>query len=1032
LKIRRSSFVAACFVAFVSLLGSWAYAQERGTIAGVVKDSTDAVLPGVTVEAASPALIEKVRSTTTDASGQYRIIDLPPGVYRVTFTLTGFASQARDNVEVRVNFTTPINGTLTVGQQAETITVTGASPIVDVQSVTQSRAITADQNREIPSGSGVIQLATLVPGVTANFTDVGGSSAESAGTRVTIRGGSNGDTMPLLDGLKVGNLFVGAGQVNIMPLNPLLADEIDVQTAGQGAESSGLGVTTNMIPKSGGNSYSGVAYFNGGRGAWQASNLTDRIKALGLTQVNSVKHIYDFNGAFGGPIARDRLWFYATARDNSYANLIAGQYFTQDISATKRVLDLSRPAYNETDNKEATFRVAAAITAKQRLTGLIYYQRRLYPYQNISSTVAPESATNYDFPGWFYSGSYNNVLSNKLLFEAAMLYSYSPFRWTPDSGVLQRNGGLTAQQIIAGVGGAVVPIVEQGGTTTPPWTFRASTIIQYKGETLLTRLPYRGSLSYNTGSHSVKFGFDQSSGVRRNDTTYDPIGNISYRTLDFVPNQLTLYAPPGVNAQMLDVDLGLYAQDRWTKSRATITLGLRADMLKASTADFVNGANPWIPGRGGRAIDSYKGITNVPNWKDLNPRLGVAYDLFGNGKTALKASAVRSVYQEALGTAIANDPATTVAASTTRNWNDGNKNFIPDCDLTNPAANGECGANLNAAFGSSVPATTENPNLLNGWHKRPWIWEFSGGVQQQLLPRVSVNVSWFRRVEGNFQVIDNLATTAADYRSYTMTVPNDPRIPNAGSAVTLYDVKPALASAVNNYITFASDYGNESRHYTGYDVTIDARPGAGVYLQGGLSTGNIVSDSCDIVKALPETMLTALTPSYLASPAAYGPTNVWTPLEYCHQQTGYTPQYKFLGSYTLPWWDLRVSGTLQSNMGPQINANVIYTGAQIVAQNPSLGAFSTGNNGNVTAFVMTPGTLFNDRTNQIDLRFAKIVKFRGRGGRAEASIDLYNIFNSDAIQGQNNTYSGVNGGAWLRPTGIIPPRFIKFNVRWDF
>lgn len=1030
--VNRWTFVvAACLSCFVLLLASLAEAQERGTIAGVVKDATDAILPGVTVEVSSPALIEKVRSATTDAAGQYRIINLPPGVYRAVFTLTGFTSQARENIEVRVNFTTPINGSLTIGQQVETITVTAASPIVDVQSVTQSRAITADQNREIPSGSGVIQLATLVPGVTANFTDVGGSSAESAGTRVTIRGGSNGDTTPLLDGLKVGNLFVGAGQVNILPLNPLLAEEIDVQTAGQGADSATLGVTTNMIPKSGGNSFSGVAYFNGGRGSWQATNLTDRIRALGLTQVNSVKHIWDVNGAFGGPIMRDRLWFYVTARDNSYANLIAGQYFTQDISATKRVLDTTRPAYNETDNKESTFRVAAAITPKQRLNGLVYYQRRLYPYQNVSSTVAPESATNYDFPGWFFSGSYNYVLSNRLLLEGAMLYSYSPFRWTPDSEVLSRNGGLTAQQIIAGVNGAVIPIVEQGGSTTPPWTYRASTIIQYKGETLLTRLPYRGSLTYTTGSHSVKTGFDQSSGVRRNDTTYDPIGNISYRTLDFVPNQLTLYAAPGVNAQMLDVDLGLYIQDRWTKSRATMTLGLRADFLKASTANFVNGANPWIPARGGRPIDSYQGVENVPNWKDLNPRLGIAYDLFGNGKTALKASAVRSVYQEALGTAIANDPSTTVAANTTRTWTDGNRNFIPDCDLTNRAGNAECGPNLNAAFGSSVPATAENPALLNGWHKRPWIWEFSGGVQQQVMPRVSVSLTWFRRVEGNFQVIDNLATSASDYRPYTMTVPTDSRIPTSGSPISLYDVRPALASASNNYITFASDYGYQSRHYTGFDATIDARPSANVYLQGGLSTGNLVSDNCEVLQALPEATLSVATPSFGTAPAAYGPINVWTPTQYCHQQTGYLPQYKFLGSYTLPWWDVRVSGTLQSSKGPQINANVIYTGAQIVAQNPSLGTFSTGANGNVTAFVITPGTIYNDRTNQIDLRFAKIVKL-GKPGRVEASIDLYNIFNSDAIQGQNNTYSGVNGGAWLRPTGIIPPRFIKFNVRWDF
>ena len=665
-----------------------ATAQELGTIAGVVRDSSDAVLPGVTVEVSSPALIEKVRATTTDGTGQYRVINLPPGNYRVAFTLVGFRTTVRENIEVRVNFTTPINAEMTVGQQEETITVVAESPIVDVQTVTQSRAITAEQNKELPSGGGVFNLAVLVPGVIANFTDVGGSSSEAAGTRVSVRGGSNGDTVPLLDGLKVGNLFVGAGQVNIMPINPLLGEQIDVQTSGQGADAASLGVQTNVIPKSGGNIFNGTAYVNGGRGSWQADNLTQEVRDLGLTQVNRNRGMSDINGSFGGPLKRDRLWFYSIGRYNKYSNYIAGQYFTKDITATQRELDTSRPAYNETNNTEGAFRVAGALSQAQRLTGLIYYQKRLYPYQNVTSVIAPEAGTNYDFPGWFWSGSYTNVLTNRLLLDAAMLYSYSPFRWTPDAEIMRRSEGLTAQQIIAGVNGAVVPILEQGGTLGPPFNYRSSTILQYKGDTLLTRLPYRASLSYTTGSHNLKFGFDNSQGVRRNDTTYDPIGNIAYRTRDFVPNQITLYAPPATNTQQLDLDLGLFVQERWTLNRATMTAGLRADFLRASTAGFTNGPSPWIPGRGTRPSDSYEGRKNVPNWKDINPRFGVAYDLFGNGKTALKGSFVRGVLVEALGTAIANDPATTVAASTDRTWTDLDRDFIPDCDLTNPLAQG--------------------------------------------------------------------------------------------------------------------------------------------------------------------------------------------------------------------------------------------------------------------------------------------------------------------------------------------------------
>jgi hypothetical protein len=1027
---------AAYVGCLVTLWAASAGAQELGTVAGVVRDASDAVLPGVTVEVSSPALIEKVRAATTDGAGQYRIINLPPGIYRITFTLPGFNTTARENIEVRVNFTTPINAVMSIGQQTETITVVGESPIVDVQTVTQSRAITAEQNKELPSGGGVFNLAILVPGVIASVTDVGGSSAESTATRLSVRGGSNGDAVPLLDGLKVGNLFVGAGQVNIMPINSLLGDQIDVQTSGQGADAASLGVLTNVIPKSGGNMFSGTAYVTGGRGAWQSENLTERIRALGLTQVNRNRGLSDINGAFGGPVKRDRLWFYSIGRYNKYSNFIAGQYFTKDISAARRDLDLSRPAYNETNNSEGAVRVAAALSQAQRLTGFLYYQKRLYPYQLVSAVNAPEAATNYDFPGWFWSGSYTNVLSNRLLLDGAMLYSYSPFRWTPDAEIMRRSAGLTAQQIIAGVNGAVVPIQEQGGTLTPPYNYRSTTILQYKGDTLLTRLPYRASLSYTTGSHSLRVGFDNSQGVRRNDTSYDAIGNIAYRTRDFIPNQITLYAPPATNTQQLDVDLGIFAQERWTVKRATVTAGLRADFLRASTASFTNGPTSWIPQRGSRPSDSYEGRENVPNWKDLNPRLGVAYDLFGNGKTALKASFNRGVMAEALGTAINNDPATTVASSTARTWTDVNGNFIPDCDLTNPLAQGPttgaidlCGVNQNLAFGSSVPATASNPELLNGWHKRPWIWEFSGGVQHAIVPRISATVTWFRRVEGNFTLTDNLATTAADYRTYSVNVPTDGRIPGSGGTISgLADLRPALVGMTNNYITFASDYGDIVRHYNGVDVSVDARPRPGLYLQGGLSTGNTMRDACDVLDQVPEA-------TFPLGGGGVGGSGGSTPnglvdRPFCRQETGFRTQYKFLGSYTLPK-DIRLSATFQSTPGVEIQANVIYTGAQILALNPSLGAFSTGANGQATVGVITPGTLFNDRTNQLDFRVAKVVKLGGRH-LVDLSFDLYNALNVDAIQNQNNTYSGVNGGAWLRPTTVINPRFLRLTARWDF
>ena len=302
----------------------------------------------------------------------------------------------------------------------------------------------------------------------------------------------------------------------------------------------------------------------------------------------------------------------------------------------------------------------------------------------------------------------------------------------------------------------------------------------------------------------------------------------------------------------------------------------------------------------------YGAIDAVPNWKDINPRIGASFDLSGDGKTALKFSANRSVWQDAIGTTLANSPASTVTSTVNRAWTDLNQNFIPDCDLTNPAAQSPadrsgdiCGANLDSTFGNANPSTTYDPATLNGWGARPWVWEFSAGVQQEVAPRVSVNAAFFRRINGNFTVTDNLATATSDYRPITLTVPVDPRLPDSGEKVTgLYDVVPSLVSAVRNQVTFASNYGKQIERWTGFDVTVDARPSSALYLQGGLSVGNTVTDNCEVVAEIPEALGN-------------------DPAQFCHRETGYLPQVKALGAYRLPW-DIRVSGSFQSIAGPQI------------------------------------------------------------------------------------------------------------------
>ena len=308
MKVRLWLLTACCSTLITAFVPVTIGAQELGTVAGIVRDSSDAVLPGVTVEVGSPALIEKVRTTTTDGMGQYRIINLPPGVYKVTFTLPGFSTEARENIDIRANFATPINAQLRVGTQQETVVVTGESPIVDVQTVSQSRALTARTFAEIPSGGTMMQMTALIPAITmTGGQDVGGLTAESTGIQAAAHGGRANDEVQMMDGLKIGNTFVAGGDRTNMSLSPLLFEEVDVQVSGQGAEAPTIGVQLNAIPRSGSNTFHGTLLANGSANGLQSDNLTSDLKALGLSQVNSIHTLQDFNAALGGPIVRDRL-----------------------------------------------------------------------------------------------------------------------------------------------------------------------------------------------------------------------------------------------------------------------------------------------------------------------------------------------------------------------------------------------------------------------------------------------------------------------------------------------------------------------------------------------------------------------------------------------------------------------------------------------------------------------------------------------------------------------------------------------------
>jgi hypothetical protein len=338
----------------------------------------------------------------------------------------------------------------------------------------------------------------------------------------------------------------------------------------------------------------------------------------------------------------------------------------------------------------------------------------------------------------------------------------------------------------------------------------------------------------------------------------------------------------------------------------------------------------------------------------------------------------------------------------------------------NPVANGECGPWQTITFGQPLTAAPINPDILEGWGVRPSDWQFGASIQQEVLPRTSVEVGYHRRWFQGFTITDNLASTPADYQQYTFTAPSHADLPNGGGyRVTSFNPRTNFSPA-SNYTTFASDYGDMYQYWHGVDVNVNARLRNGFVVQGGTSTGRGVRDNCEIVAQVPEVLLTGF-------PA------VWQQVDACHVAEPWLTQVRGLASYTVPKVDVQLAASFQfkpgtlglggndsASNGASVNAN--YTVTNAIAGVPLL-------NNQQSVNLLLPGDLYGDYVRQVDLRFGKNLRF-GRT-RTLVALDVYNLFNENPGLTYQQAFTG-NGATWYTPTTLLMPRFVRFNVTFDF
>jgi hypothetical protein len=837
----------------------------------------------------------------------------------------------------------------------------------------------------LPVARSIQAAAVMIPGVTiAGRRDVGGTSRlQQPGT--IFRG--TGQNIQRWDGFHLGNLAgANTGGGTSFYVNDSGSQELVYSSGAESAEMGLPGLYIDMVPKDGGNQFSGVVFGDFTYGPWSASNLSDDLQARGISGVPKVLHMYDFNPGMGGPIRRDKLWFYGAFRYESLDVTVVDNYYDMNPSPYIYEADLSRQAHDDGVIPNESIRLTWQATQKDKVQFWFTNQNKARRHYGISASVTPDGAgrqvTRYAQP---ITLKWTRPQTNTLLFEGGVAMGRTYF----DNGYRETVTPSFDRETIQNT--PIYAITDQANGKS--FGASISGYQAYGGDMYIGRF----ATTYVTGSHAFKAGVEASGGSGPNGARNWFTGDLTMTFNNGVPQAVTLRIPQdqadGYN------DLQLFVQDRWTVRRATITGGVRYDYFVGHVNDSTLPPSRW------NDEQFFPGF-ELQHWHDLSPRIGISYDLFGNGQTALKASVARYVAPESNGTAQANNPQSTIGRTDTRTWRDLNGDYT----IYNPdgsVQSAELGPTSNSNFGKSIPTTaTRDPRTLQGWDARGSTVEWQVVAQHQLTSRIGLHGGYYVRHLGNQTAVDNTLITSADYDGpFCITAPTHPDLPGGGGypVCELYDIKPSARGQVQNHTTFASNFGGITDRYQGADVGANVRLSAGGFVNAGVNMQQRVLDQCNTI--------------FVDNPET----------RFCRTVTPFQPDFKVSASHSLPW-RLSVSGLYQMSPGAPITANWNAPGAIIA---PALGRpLAAGATATKTVQLIEPGAVYGDYMHQVDLRLSR--RFTVGRLRLRGDLNLYNVFNSDFTSSINTTFSSTASNAFMRPTAILQGRLFKIGGQIDF
>lgn len=895
---RRVQILVAISFAFAVIGVVPALAQlTSSSIVGTVRDETGGVIPGVTVEVSSPALIEGTRTAITDQSGEYRVNDLRPGNYSITLSLEGFQTIRLRDVNIRAAFTATINEVMKPKAVEESVTVTGQSPLVDLRSAGTEKAMNNELIEGVPTARGIFALAEMMPAMAVNKPDVGGSQTHQLQS-ISVHGSSTQDVTWNVDGLNI-TASNSSGGLTATYFNQGLQEDVSIQTKAFPAEIGAGGVSINMITKSGSNKFRGIGFFSGTSHSLQSNNVSSDQTALGLTAPGGVDKLIDFNPEFGGPLLKDRLWFYSSYRYWLNNRLVASTF---NPDGTQALDPQNFQFFSGT--------ITGRLGSKNRVSGYLDWNKKQRDMRrDLSSTfnfISPE-ATEYQRQGGPTGNlKWTSTPSNTVMFEAGL--SFDRILWH-----------LFDQPNISPTALSVNDIV----LSTLKGAFTDELAYDYPARRQMTAiLSWFPKLA---GTHNIRTGVQIAELPYSTGYTDDQHGDIVARYSNSVPTSVVVYNTP-TNSSYVMWDYAGFAQDSWSLKRLTINAGLRYERWSGYIPPQSAPAGTYVPARSFPQIQG-------PVWNSVVPRLAAVYDVFGNGKTAVKVSASKYMQQEAAGLLTNVNPMRLLTE--VRTWT----GQLDSNGL--PVGVGPSLGGLNAGASASFA-----PNL--SW---PYQWEYTASVEHQLLPNTGITINYYHRRYNSLITTVNQALTASAYTPFNVTNPY------TGAPLTIYNQIASSVGQFNNVVV------NQSGLYTAYnafELTFDRRFSNNLTLFGGLTLGH--NKGCYTDTNNPNDNINA---------CGYDPYDS-------------TTMGQVSAMYTLPG-RVTLSTHFQHETGQPLQLTYTFT----KTQDPGLTQV------NQAVRLTASGDTRKPNVNLLDFRVSKAFQLHG-SLKVDAILDLYNITNNNA------------------------------------